>query len=183
MIEGLSQPTGSRHCTNGQWVGPEPRPISSQTGVFLIVCEALMRNIGRMIMFGAAGVLGLSLASTLLAHGNVTPQAVDVSGLKPIGADWLGKNPYSGDTRQSLSGPPPTTRIAHAATASTPYRAGSHRICAISNSAKPAINGIWSAFVMARRATARFTCRRSATSWDNRPGWAIRAWLETKHEE
>ena len=29
-----------------------------------------------------------------LAHGDVTPQAVDVSTLEPVGADWLAENPY-----------------------------------------------------------------------------------------
>ena len=38
--------------------------------------------------------LGAALAS---AHGNVTPQAVDVSSLKPIGEEWLASNPYRGN--------------------------------------------------------------------------------------
>lgn len=32
--------------------------------------------------------------SSLFAHGNVTPQAVDTSTLPPTGADWLPENPY-----------------------------------------------------------------------------------------
>lgn len=31
------------------------------------------------------------------AHGDVTPQAVDVSTLKALGADWLASNPYRKD--------------------------------------------------------------------------------------
>src|SRR6202012_5741186 len=31
------------------------------------------------------------------AHGNVTPQDVDTAGLKPLGDEWRGGNPYSGD--------------------------------------------------------------------------------------
>ncbi len=33
----------------------------------------------------------------VLAHGDVTPQAVDVSTLKPLGEEWLILNPYRGD--------------------------------------------------------------------------------------
>ncbi|GAA4933102.1 cytochrome c-550 PedF [Halioxenophilus aromaticivorans] len=31
------------------------------------------------------------------AHGNVTPQAVDVSELPPLGDEWRTENPYRGD--------------------------------------------------------------------------------------
>jgi cytochrome c-550 PedF len=40
----------------------------------------------------------LSLAATFaLAHGDVTPQAVDTKGLKPLGDKWLEINPYRGE--------------------------------------------------------------------------------------
>jgi cytochrome c-550 PedF len=46
----------------------------------------------------AAALLAGSLASSIvLAHGDVTPQAVDVSTLKPVGAKLLEENPYRGD--------------------------------------------------------------------------------------
>ena len=32
-----------------------------------------------------------------IAHGDVTPQAVDVSTLKPVGDDWFATNPYRGN--------------------------------------------------------------------------------------
>ena len=38
-------------------------------------------------------ILGLC-AGQALAHGDVTPQAVDTTGLKNLGADWLAANPY-----------------------------------------------------------------------------------------
>ena len=45
-----------------------------------------------------AAVLSLALGATqVAAHGDVTPQAVDVSTLKPIGEEWLTANPYRGD--------------------------------------------------------------------------------------
>ena len=51
----------------------------------------------------------LTLATTLLiasmftlppgafAHGDVTPQPVDVTGLEPLGDEWRERNPYSGN--------------------------------------------------------------------------------------
>jgi cytochrome c-550 PedF len=49
--------------------------------------------------------LGISLAVCLsvfgaqrvLAHGDVTPQPVDTTGLQPLGPEWLEKNPYRGN--------------------------------------------------------------------------------------
>lgn len=43
-----------------------------------------------MMAAGAAGVF---------AHGDVQPQAVDTTGLKPLGEEWLETNPYSGDPK------------------------------------------------------------------------------------
>lgn len=37
---------------------------------------------------------GLSLSAVALAHGDVTPQAVETKGLEPLGAEWLDENPY-----------------------------------------------------------------------------------------
>ena len=41
-------------------------------------------------------LLALS-AGAVMAHGDVTPQAVDTSALKPLGGEWLKSNPYRGD--------------------------------------------------------------------------------------
>ncbi|PKO55697.1 MAG: cytochrome c-550 PedF [Azoarcus sp. PHD] len=43
----------------------------------------------------AAALAGVTLIAG--AHGDVTPQAVDVSTLKPLGKDWLVSNPYRKD--------------------------------------------------------------------------------------
>jgi cytochrome c-550 PedF len=44
-------------------------------------------------------VIGFSLLiqGQAMAHGNVTPQAVDVASLKPLGDEWHEVNPYRGD--------------------------------------------------------------------------------------
>lgn len=41
--------------------------------------------------------LGSVTTMRVEAHGDVVPQAVDVSTLKPVGSEWLKENPYRGD--------------------------------------------------------------------------------------
>ncbi|MCR3817448.1 cytochrome c-550 PedF [Pseudomonas aeruginosa] len=43
---------------------------------------------------GLLVLTGLSLSSLALAHGDVTPQAVDTKGLEPLGKEWRDTNPY-----------------------------------------------------------------------------------------
>jgi len=47
----------------------------------------------------AAAAAAMAFTSIAMAHGNVTPQAVDTTGLKPVGEAWLESNPYSGDAK------------------------------------------------------------------------------------
>jgi len=43
----------------------------------------------------ALSAIALTLAaSSLFAHGDVTPQAVDTGDLPKVGTEWLAKNPY-----------------------------------------------------------------------------------------
>lgn len=42
-----------------------------------------------------ASALFLALPAAVLAHGDVTPQAVDTKSLPQLGSKWLGENPYS----------------------------------------------------------------------------------------
>lgn len=42
----------------------------------------------------------LALTGLALGHGDVLPQPVDVSGLKPVGTEWLKENPYRADEAQ-----------------------------------------------------------------------------------
>ena len=53
----------------------------------------------RRIAFPAIGAALLALAActavtAVLAHGDVTPQAVDTAALPPLGQDWLAENPF-----------------------------------------------------------------------------------------
>ncbi|MEN9558904.1 MAG: hypothetical protein RLZZ502_115 [Pseudomonadota bacterium] len=40
---------------------------------------------------------GMQFPSLVLAHGDVTPQAVDTSSLPPLGKEWKDSNPYKGN--------------------------------------------------------------------------------------
>lgn len=49
-------------------------------------------------LFGSALLAaGLLVSQSVLAHGDVTPQAVDVSSLKALGDAWADENPYRGN--------------------------------------------------------------------------------------
>lgn len=53
------------------------------------------RNSSLFRLFSAAALT--LVASAVLAHGDVVPQAVDTSSLKQLGTEWQAKNPYLGD--------------------------------------------------------------------------------------
>lgn len=49
--------------------------------------------------FSAVLILGLTAIGVqqVRAHGDVTPQPVDTTGLNPLGDEWLEKNPFRGN--------------------------------------------------------------------------------------
>ena len=51
------------------------------------------------IRLGAAlaAIVAIGAPLVVAAHGNVTPQAVDTTGLAPLGDAWRADNPYSGN--------------------------------------------------------------------------------------
>jgi len=51
----------------------------------------------KLAMHLAAATLLASLAGAALPHGDVTPQAVDTTGLPNLGEAWKTANPYSGN--------------------------------------------------------------------------------------
>jgi|SRR4051794_26356866 cytochrome c-550 PedF len=56
----------------------------------------------RLVRFAAAVLVfgGLAAASSrVVAHGDVTPQPVDTTGLEKLGPEWLPHNPYRGNPR------------------------------------------------------------------------------------
>jgi len=57
------------------------------------------RTARRLALRGAAASAALGACMLVFAHGNVTPQAVDTSGLQPLGEEWRSENPYAGNAR------------------------------------------------------------------------------------
>lgn len=55
------------------------------------------RTTFRLLAASAVSVLMLSLPHAALAHGDVTPQAVDTSTLPALGTTWKPDNPYRGN--------------------------------------------------------------------------------------
>jgi len=51
-----------------------------------------------------AGLVFVAMGADVLAHGDVTPHAVDTSSLKPIGAEWVEPNPYRGNAKAAAVG-------------------------------------------------------------------------------
>ncbi len=47
-----------------------------------------------LVAFLATSMLSVTLAGQALAHGDVTPQAVDTAGLTALGEEWVDENPY-----------------------------------------------------------------------------------------
>jgi len=61
------------------------------------VTQVTARNFfSRPLRALSTAVLALA-AGAVIAHGDVTPQAVDTSSLKQVGKEWLTKNPYLGN--------------------------------------------------------------------------------------
>lgn len=139
-------------------------------------------NLGRISLLGAIAILGATTATGLMAHGNVTAQAVDTSALPDIGAEWLQKNPYSGN--------PKAIEIGQSAYGQNCARC--HGLDAESGGIAPDLRYLELGESGDQWFVERF---RHGSSHDGKvymppfgdilgqkAGWAIRAWLETKHE-
>lgn len=128
--------------------------------------------------------LGLALAcGTALPHGDVTPQAVDVSSLKPIGEAWVKSNPYRGDAKA----------IAIGSSAYNQNCARCHGLEAISGGIAPDLRYLPEGdegddiYVMRVRKGAVRDGRVYMPPFEgilSQEGlWTIRAWLETVREK
>ncbi len=53
--------------------------------------------ITRGLMGVVVGAMVLAGTTLVLAHGDVTPQPVDTTGLDPLGEEWRTENPYRGN--------------------------------------------------------------------------------------
>ena len=60
----------------------------------------LIRLSAAAVIFGGIAAISAGVFSnSAFAHGDVVPQAVDTTGLEPLGKDWKESNPYRGNER------------------------------------------------------------------------------------
>jgi cytochrome c-550 PedF len=134
--------------------------------------------------------LGLSLlvcislggAGRALAHGDVTPQPVDTTGLPPVGADWLEKDPYRGN--------PLAVKIGHSGFAQNCARC--HGIDAVSGGIAPDLRYLdkeeegdaWFINRIRHGYTQNGTTKMPAFEGilSQEAMWAIRTYLDSRYE-
>ena len=122
-------------------------------------------------------------ASQVFAHGDVVPQAVDTTGLKPLGADFLPSNPYRKDK----------TAIRIGDSAFNQNCARCHGLGAISGGIAPDLRYIETGDSGDEWFMERY---KNGSSHDGKvymppfgevlgqkAGWAIRTWVESKHTD
>ena len=51
------------------------------------------------LAFAVAAMVAALPVAKVLAHGDVTPQPVDPEGLEPLGPEWRTENPYAGNAK------------------------------------------------------------------------------------
>jgi cytochrome c-550 PedF len=139
-----------------------------------------MRNKGRIALIGATCLLGASITSSLLAHGNVTPQAVETAALPDIGEEWLQHNPYRGNAD--------AVKIGESAYGQNCARC--HGLDGESGGIAPDLR-----YLELGDSGDEWYIQRGSSHdgkvymppmgevLGQKAGWAIRAWLETKHQE
>ncbi|MBS7669969.1 cytochrome c-550 PedF [Croceicoccus gelatinilyticus] len=121
--------------------------------------------------------------SQLMAHGDVTPQAVDTSALPDIGEEWLDENPYSGNEKAIEIG----------ASAYNQNCARCHGLEGISGGIAPDLRYLELGPTGDEWYIERY---RNGSSHDGKvymppfgevlgqkAGWAIRSWVETKYTD
>ncbi|AKM11832.1 cytochrome C [Croceicoccus naphthovorans] len=136
-----------------------------------------------MALVAAATALAGFAAPQLLAHGDVTPQAVDTSALPDIGEEWLGENPYTGNE----------TAIKIGASAYNQNCARCHGLEGISGGIAPDLRYLELGPSGDEWYIERY---RNGSSHDGKvymppfgevlgqkAGWAIRSWVETKYTD
>lgn len=140
----------------------------------------------RLLRLAAAGLMfgGVAAASAVaFAHGDVTPQAVDTTGLEKLGEAWRDSNPYRGNARAIEIG----------ASAFNQNCARCHGLGAVSGGIAPDLRYLDLGDVgdeWFKERVINGSIRNGVTympkfgeSLGQEALWAIRSWLETVHTE
>ncbi|MFA7308046.1 MAG: cytochrome c-550 PedF [Hyphomicrobium sp.] len=143
-----------------------------------------------MSLSRAAKAVAVALAVTIhvgnnaFAHGDVTPQPIDASELKQLGQDWLSENPYRGDPKA----------IAIGASGYNQNCARCHGLEVISGGMAPDLRYLEMGKVGDEWFIERIRHGKKnsegttimpafESTFSQEAMWAIRAFLESKHEE
>lgn len=131
-----------------------------------------------------AGMLAAVLSGQAMAHGDVVPQSVDVTGLKMLGDEWLETNPYTPDYENHK------LAVEIGTSAYTQNCARCHGLDAISGGIAPDLryleSGIegdeWFKYRVINGAVrdGRVYMPKMADTLSQEALWAIRAYLETR---
>ncbi|MCW9051177.1 MAG: cytochrome c-550 PedF [Motiliproteus sp.] len=137
----------------------------------------------RSLLIGASAIGLLSLTTQAWSHGDVTPQAVDISVLEALGEEWREENPYSGNTDAINIGK----------SAYNQNCARCHGLEAISGGIAPDLRELepgidgdeWYVYRVRNGAVRNGVpyMPKMADFMSQEALWAIRAWLETKYGE
>jgi cytochrome c-550 PedF len=138
----------------------------------------------KLLAATTAGILTAILSGQALAHGDVTPQNVDIAGLKPLGDEWLDQNPYTTDYENHA------LAVEIGTSAYTQNCARCHGLEAISGGIAPDLRylepGIegdeWYQYRVVNGAVrdGRVYMPKMAEHLSQEALWAIRAYLETR---
>ena len=141
----------------------------------------------KLIGLTTAGMLTAVLAGQVMAHGDVTPQNADVTGLTPLGEEWLDSNPYGEDYENRA------LAVEIGTSAYTQNCARCHGLDAISGGIAPDLRflelGIegdeWYKYRVVNGAVrdGRVYMPKMAEHLSQEALWAIRAYLETRYTD
>ncbi len=139
--------------------------------------------LSRVALATSAAILASAVGANLYAHGNVTTQAVDTSKLPAIGDALLTKNPYRGNAD--------AIRIGQSAYGQNCARC--HGLDAISGGIAPDLRYLdkgeagdeWYMERYHKGAVrdGKVYMPAMGDTLGQKAGWAIRSWLDTKHQE
>ncbi|MFA6114074.1 MAG: cytochrome c-550 PedF [Sphingomonas sp.] len=137
-----------------------------------------------LVTFAAATAIAVAaVGSSVFAHGNILPQPVNTSALPDIGEAWLQHNPYRGNAV--------AIKIGESAYGQNCARC--HGLEAISGGIAPDLRYLelgdtgdeW--FIQRYQhgsvRDGKVYMPPLGDVLGQKAGWAIRAWLDTKHEE
>ena len=140
-----------------------------------------MRKLG--VFCGAAAVVLLAGVGVALAHGNVTPQPIDTTGLPSLGDKFLDENPFRGNPRAIEIGMSGYNQNC----------ARCHGLEAISGGIAPDLRMLpsgaegdaWFAYRVQNGSVrdGRVYMPKMYPTLSQEALWSIRSWLETVHVE